>query len=48
MKYGGNADTFTVLPFVNVAEFIDEIRQSDRITVVLYADFNGDDVPMKR
>lgn len=48
MKYGGNADTFTVLPFVNVAEFIDEIRQSDRITVDLYADFNGDDVPMKR
>lgn len=42
---GGNADSFTVLPFVNVAEFIDEIRQSDRITVDLYADFNGDDVP---
>lgn len=47
MKYGGNADTFTVLPFVNVAEFIDEIRHSDRITVDLYADFNGDDVPIK-
>lgn len=46
MKYGGNADTFTVLPFVNVAEFIDEIRQSDRITVDLYADFNGVEVPM--
>lgn len=44
-KNGGNADTFTVLPIVNVAEFIDEIRQSDRITVDLYADFNGDDVP---
>lgn len=41
----GNADTFTVLPIVNVAEFIDEIRQSDRITVDLYADFNSDDVP---
>lgn len=47
MKYGGNADAFTVLPFVNVAEFIDEIRHSDRITVDLYADFNGDDVPIK-
>lgn len=45
MKYGGNADTFTVLPFVNVAEFIDEIRQSDRICVDLYADFDGDAVP---
>lgn len=45
MKYGGNADTFTVLPFVNVAEFIDEIRQSDRIHVDLYADFDGDAVP---
>lgn len=45
MKYGGNADTFTVLPFVNVAEFIDEIRQSDRIYVDLYADFDGDAVP---
>lgn len=48
LKNGGNADTFTVLPFVNVAEFIDEIRQSDRITVDLYADFNGDDVPRAR
>lgn len=47
MKNGGNADTFTVLPIVNVAEFIDEIRHSDRITVDLYADFNGDDVPIK-
>ncbi len=45
MKYGGNADTFTVLPFVNVDEFIDEIRQSDRIFVDLYADFDGDAVP---
>lgn len=45
LKNGGNADTFTVLPFVNVAEFIDEIRNADRITVDLYADFNGDDVP---
>lgn len=45
LKNGGNADTFTVLPIVNVAEFIDEIRQSDRITVDLYADFNSDDVP---
>lgn len=45
LKNGGNADTFIVLPIVNVAEFIDEIRQSDRITVDLYADFNGDDVP---
>lgn len=45
MKYGGNADTFTVLPFVNVDEFIDEIRQSDRIYVDLYADFDGDAVP---
>lgn len=43
---GGNADSFTVLPFVNVAEFIDEIRQSDRITVDLHADFNGDDVQL--
>ena len=42
---GGNADTFTVLPFVNVAEFIDEIRKSDRITVDLYADFDGKKVP---
>lgn len=46
LKNGGNADTFTVLPFVNAAEFIDEIRLSDRITVDLYADFNGDEVPM--
>ena len=45
MKYGGNADTFTVLPFVNVAEFIDEIQQSDRIYVDLYANFDGDTVP---
>lgn len=45
MKNGGNADTFTVLPFVNVAEFIDEIRKSDRITVDLYADFDGKKVP---
>ena len=45
MKYGGNADTFTVLPFVNVAEFIDEIQQSDRICVDLYANFDGDTVP---
>lgn len=45
MKYGGNADAFTVLPFVNVAEFIDEIRQSDRLHVDLYADFDGDAVP---
>ena len=46
LENGGNADTFTVLPFVNIAEFIDEIRQSDRITVDLYADFNGVEVPM--
>lgn len=46
LKNGGNADTFTVLPFVNAAEFIDEIRLSDRIAVDLYADFNGDEVPM--
>lgn len=45
MKYGGSADTFTVLPFVNVDEFIDEIRQSDRIYVDLYANFDGDAVP---
>lgn len=45
MKNGGNADTFTVLPLVNVAEFIDEIRKSDRITVDLYADFDGKKVP---
>ncbi|MEO2479420.1 hypothetical protein ABG977_04665 [Collinsella aerofaciens] len=46
-EYGGNASSFEVLPFVNAAEFIDEIRHSDRITVDLYADFNGDDVPIK-
>lgn len=46
MENGGNADSFTVLPFVKVGEFIDEIRQSDRIHVDLYADFNGDKVPM--
>ena len=45
LENGGNAEMLTVLPFVNVAEFIDEIRQSDRITVDLLADFNGDDVP---
>lgn len=45
LENGGNADSFTVLPFVNVAEFIDEVRHSDRITVDLHADFNGDDVP---
>lgn len=39
------AESFTVLPFVNVAEFIDEIRRSDRITVDLYADFDIDGVP---
>lgn len=46
LENGGNADSFTVLPFVNVGEFVDEIRQSDRIHVDLYADFNGDRVPM--
>ena len=46
METGGNADSFTVLPFVKVGEFIDEIRKSDRIHVDLYADFNGDKVPM--
>ena len=46
LENGGNADSFTVLPFVNVGEFVDEIRQSDRIHVDLYADFNGDKVPM--
>lgn len=46
LENGGNADSFTVLPFVNVGEFVDEIRQSDRIRVDLYADFNGDKVPM--
>lgn len=46
MENGGNADSFTVLPFVKVGEFIDEIRKSDRIHVDLYADFNGDKVPM--
>lgn len=45
-EYGGNASSFEVLPLVNAAEFIDEIRQSDRIHVDLYADFNGDRVPM--
>lgn len=45
-KTGGNADSFTVLPFVSVGEFVDEIRRSDRIHVDLYADFNGDKVPM--
>lgn len=45
LKNGGNADMLTVLPFVNVADFIDEVRHSGRITVDLYADFNGDDVP---
>lgn len=48
MENGGNADSFTVLPFVNVGEFADEIRQSDRIHVDLYADFNGFKVPMTR
>lgn len=46
IEHGGNAKSFEVLPFVNAAEFIDEIRQSDRITVDLYADFNGVEVPM--
>ena len=45
LKNGGNADMLTVLPFVNVADFIDEIRQSDRIYADLYADFDGDAVP---
>ncbi len=46
LENGGNADSFTVLPFVNVGEFVDEIRKSDRIHVDLYADFNGYKVPM--
>lgn len=46
LENGGNADSFTVLPFVSVGEFLDEIRRSDRIHVDLYADFNGDKVPM--
>lgn len=46
LENGGNADSFTVLPFVSVGEFADEIRQSDRIHVDLYADFNGYKVPM--
>ena len=46
LENGGNADSFTVLPFVKVGAFIDEIRKSDRIHVDLYADFNGDKVPM--
>lgn len=46
LENGGSADTFNVLPFVNADEFIGEIRQSDRITSDLYADFNGDEVPM--
>lgn len=46
LENGGNADSFTVLPFVKVGEFIDEISKSDRIHVDLYADFNGDKVPM--
>lgn len=46
VENGGNADSFTVLPFVKVGEFIDEIRKSDRIHVDLCADFNGDKVPM--
>lgn len=46
LENGGNADSFTVLLFVKVGEFIDEIRKSDRIHVDLYADFNGDKVPM--
>lgn len=45
LKNGGNADMLTVLPFVNIADFIDEIRQSDRIYADLYADFDGDAVP---
>lgn len=45
MKNGGNADTFTVLPIVYVADFIDEVRHSNRITVDLYADFDGKKVP---
>ena len=48
LENGGNADSFTVLPFVNVGEFVDEIRQSDRIHVDLYADFNGFKVSMTR
>lgn len=46
LENGGNADSLTVLPLVEVGEFIDEIRKSDRIHVDLYADFNGDKVPM--
>lgn len=46
LENGGNADSFTVLPFVSVGEFVDEIRHSDRIHVDLYANFNGDKVPM--
>lgn len=46
LENGGNADSFTVLPFVKVGAFIDEIRKSDRIHVDLYADFNGEKVPM--
>lgn len=46
LENGGNADSFTVLPFIKVGAFIDEIRKSDRIHVDLYADFNGDKVPM--
>lgn len=46
LENGGKADSFTVLPFVNVGELVDEIRHSDRIHVDLYADFNGDKVPM--
>ncbi len=46
LENGGIADSFTVLPFVSVGEFVDEIRRSDRIHVDLYADFNGDKVPM--
>ena len=46
VETGGNADSFTVLPFVKVGEFIDEIRKSNTIHVDLYADFNGDKVPM--
>lgn len=46
LESGGNADSLTVLPLVEVGEFIDEIRKSDRIHVDLYADFDGDKVPM--
>lgn len=46
LENGGNADSLTVLPLVEVGEFVDEIRKSDRIHVDLYADFNGDKVPM--